>query len=219
MNHNKLTPKTFCTTQEAAKLLSVSLRTAQLWVESGLLEAWKTDGGHRRISRQSIESLLAKTSGNSALQAVVESQSEKRLEQKKQSDELTVLVVEDEPALRRLYEIKLRGWQLPIKVISADDGYEALILIGKNKPDLLITDLHMPGMDGFRMINTICSMSELSDVEIVVVSGLDAAEIARRGDIPKGIPILPKPIPFDRLRTIAGDLLLKRNETFIQEPS
>jgi excisionase family DNA binding protein len=219
MNHNKQTPKTFCTTQEAAKLLSVSLRTAQLWVESGLLEAWKTDGGHRRISRQSIESLLAKTSGNSALQAVVESQSEKRLEQKKQSDELTVLVVEDEPALRRLYEIKLRGWQLPIKVISADDGYEALILIGKNKPDLLITDLHMPGMDGFRMINTICSMSELSDVEIVVVSGLDAAEIARRGDIPKGIPILPKPIPFDRLRTIAGDLLLKRNETFIQEPS
>ena len=153
------------------------------------------------------------------MQAVDESQSGKSLEQKKQSDELTVLVVEDEPALRRLYEIKLRGWQLPITVISADDGYEALILIGKNKPDLLITDLHMPGMDGFRMINTICSMSELSDVEIVVVSGLDAAEIARRGDIPKGIPILPKPIPFDRLRTIAGDLLLKRNETFIQEPS
>ena len=219
MNHNKQTPKTFCTTQEAAKLLSVSLRTAQLWVESGLLEAWKTEGGHRRISRQSIESLLEQASGKRALQAVDESQSGKSLEQKKQSDELTVLVVEDEPALRRLYEIKLRGWQLPITVISADDGYEALILIGKNKPDLLITDLHMPGMDGFRMINTICSMSELSDVEIVVVSGLDAAEIARRGDIPKGIPILPKPIPFDRLRTIAGDLLLKRNETFIQEPS
>jgi excisionase family DNA binding protein len=219
MNHNKQTPKTFCTTQEAAKLLSVSLRTAQLWVESGLLEAWKTEGGHRRISRQSIESLLEKASGKRALQAVDESQSGKSLEQKKQSDELTVLVVEDEPALRRLYEIKLRGWQLPITVISADDGYEALILIGKNKPDLLITDLHMPGMDGFRMINTICSMSELSDVEIVVVSGLDAAEIARRRDIPKGIPILPKPIPFDRLRTIAGDLLLKRNETFIQEPS
>ena len=219
MNHNKQTPKTFCTTREAAKLLSVSLRTAQLWVESGLLEAWKTEGGHRRISRQSIENLLEKTSAKRALQAVAESQSGKSLEQKNQREELTVLVVEDEPALRRLYEIKLRGWQLPIKVISADDGYEALILIGKNKPDLLITDLHMPGMDGFRMINTICSMPELSDVEIVVVSGLDAAEIARRGDIPKGIPILPKPIPFDRLRTIAGDLLLKRNDIYIQEPS
>jgi excisionase family DNA binding protein len=219
MNHNKQTPKTFCTTREAAKLLSVSLRTAQLWVESGLLEAWKTEGGHRRISRQSIESLLEKTSAKRALQAVAESQSGKSLEQKKQSDELTVLVVEDEPALRRLYEIKLRGWQLPIKVISADDGYEALILIGKNKPDLLISDLHMPGMDGFRMINTICSMPELSDVEIVVVSGLDAAEIARRGDIPKGIPILPKPIPFDRLRAVAEDLLLKRKEIYIQEPS
>ncbi len=82
MNHNKQTPKTFCTTQEAAKLLSVSLRTAQLWVESGLLEAWKTEGGHRRISRQSIESLLEKASGKRALQAVDESQTGKSLEQK-----------------------------------------------------------------------------------------------------------------------------------------
>ena len=56
----KRIPMAFCTTREAAELLNVSLRTAQLWVEKGLLEAWKTSGGHRRISRQSIESLLAR---------------------------------------------------------------------------------------------------------------------------------------------------------------
>ena len=46
-----------CTTREAAELLGVSLRTIQLWVDNGVLEAWKTVGGHRRVSRQSIDAL------------------------------------------------------------------------------------------------------------------------------------------------------------------
>jgi excisionase family DNA binding protein len=217
MNHNTQTPKTFCTTQEAAKLLSVSLRTAQLWVESGLLEAWKTEGGHRRISRQSIDKLLAHSANNQALSQVQEAQAGNPTQQDNPNRELLMLVVEDYPALRRLYEVKVRGWNLPIKVITAADGYEALISIGNNKPDLLVTDLRLPGMNGFKMINAICSMPELSDVKIVVVSGLEVAEIASRGGIPNGIPVLPKPIPFDRLRTIAESLLLKNKEKLSQE--
>lgn len=48
-----------CTTQEVARSLGVSLRTIQLWVNEGLLEAWKTDGGHRRIPRDSVIRLIA----------------------------------------------------------------------------------------------------------------------------------------------------------------
>ena len=65
MARNERIQKTFCTTREAAQMLGVSLRTAQLWAESGLLEAWKTDGGHRRISRHSVERLLASPAANS----------------------------------------------------------------------------------------------------------------------------------------------------------
>ncbi|MGE5467624.1 MAG: EAL domain-containing protein [Ignavibacteria bacterium] len=43
-----------CSTREAAELLGVSLRTVQLWVDSGILKAWKTAGGHRRISLESV---------------------------------------------------------------------------------------------------------------------------------------------------------------------
>jgi excisionase family DNA binding protein len=46
--------KSFCTTREAATLLGVSVGTVQLWVENGLLQAWKTAGGHRRVMRDSI---------------------------------------------------------------------------------------------------------------------------------------------------------------------
>jgi excisionase family DNA binding protein len=192
VSNNKQAPKTFCTTREAAEILSVSLRTAQLWTESGLLEAWKTEGGHRRISRQSIERLLADPTVQE-LPVVEESPPQA----------LKILVVEDDPALRRLYEVNIRRWPMPLVFSTADDGYEALIRIGHDKPDLLIADLQMPGMDGFRMLYTLCSMSELSGMQIVVVSGLDPAVISAHGGVPEGIPVFPKPIPFGALLDIA----------------
>ena len=54
------TPEVYFSTREAAERLNVSLRTVQLWVEAGLLRAWKTEGGHRRILRSSLDELLAK---------------------------------------------------------------------------------------------------------------------------------------------------------------
>ncbi|WP_229507613.1 helix-turn-helix domain-containing protein [Massilia sp. Dwa41.01b] len=48
----------FCSTKDAARLLGVSHRTVQLWVENGALQAWKTAGGHRRITIASVNRLV-----------------------------------------------------------------------------------------------------------------------------------------------------------------
>lgn len=210
MNHNKQIPKIFCTTREAANLLAVSMRTAQLWVESGLLEAWKTEGGHRRISRQSVDRLLANPIAVNLMSPIDPFQNTNAAKLEPAQDNLNILVVEDDPTLRRLYEIKLKNWNMPINVKIAGDGYEAMILIGYIKPDLMILDLQLPGLDGFRMMNTIKSMSEFKTMDIVVVSGLDASEITSRGGIPNDISILPKPIPFDRLQAIAEQMMFER---------
>ena len=53
------------------------------------------------------------------------------------------------------------------------------------------------------MLRYLRAMPELADIAIVVVTGLAPEEIEARGRVPAGIPILPKPIPFDRLRDIA----------------
>jgi len=49
--------KLYCTTAEAARSLGVSIRTIQLWVDGGVLAAWKTVGGHRRITLDSLSRL------------------------------------------------------------------------------------------------------------------------------------------------------------------
>ncbi|MGD9786945.1 MAG: helix-turn-helix domain-containing protein [Sulfuricellaceae bacterium] len=49
----------FCSTTEAARILGVSIRTVQAWVDKGALTAWKTVGGHRRVLLESVNRLKA----------------------------------------------------------------------------------------------------------------------------------------------------------------
>ena len=197
------TPGAFLTTREAAQALGVSLRTAQLWVENGQLEAWKTEGGHRRITPDSVQRLLR---GN--LQAVAP---EKPEAQPPSPERIKVLIVEDDRILLKLYKIMFASWKMPVDVITAGNGIDGLIRIGKDSPDLMITDLDMPGMDGIQLIRNLVTSSLREGLEIVAVSGLDATEIAARGGLPPEIAAFSKPVPFAQLKSIVNSIVEHRS--------
>jgi excisionase family DNA binding protein len=198
--------KSFCTTKEAATMLGVSVGTVQLWSESGLLQAWKTVGGHRRVIRESVEKLLHKAPVQARREIEVETpvavavspQANRRFQ---------VLVVEDDVNLLRLYEARIGNWPMAPQVVVAHNAFAALLIMGRTCPDLLITDLRMPGIDGFVMLNALQKAPEASNTRIVVVTGMDKSEIEARGGLPQDIEILGKPIPFDRLQQIALDVI------------
>ena len=180
----------FCSTKEAARLLGVSHRTVQLWVENGSLQAWKTAGGHRRITMESINKRVgARQDAIGLPQAAVPSEPQLK----------KILMVDDDRTLLRLYELEMDGWELPVTVMKAYDGFEALIQIGEQRPDLLISDLSMPGMDGFRMIRTLRENPSYAGMAIIVISGLEKATMQAMG-LPGDIPVFPKPVPFAQLR-------------------
>jgi excisionase family DNA binding protein len=192
-------------TREAAERLGVALRTVQLWVESGILPAWKTAGGHRRISRAAVERLIGERSA--ALSGVA---SPRRLAPGLAAEaadtRLKVMVVEDEPELLRLFTLVIAGWGLPVEVTPAGDGFDALLRMGQHCPDLLITDLNMPGMDGFRMIAALLAAGEaFADLEIVVVTALSPADIERRGGLPAEVRVWHKPVPFGELEALVRE--------------
>ncbi len=197
----------FCTTREAAEMLGVSLKTAQLWTESGLLEAWRTEGGHRRIYRDSVQRLLVGTA--EAKQSLdLENQVEPV-----PSTSLSILVAEDDDILRKLYSMQLRTWSMAPKVSVVPTGFEALLEIGRHAPDLLITDLRMPEMDGFRMVRILRNVEELNPMRIVVVTGLDREEIAASGGLPDDVLVFPKPIPFVALEQLAARMAVDKLAT------
>ncbi|MBT8518766.1 response regulator [Polynucleobacter paneuropaeus] len=178
----------YVSTREAADLLGISLRTAQLWVESGVLLAWKTSGGHRRILRQSVDALLAeraRQSGTSVKKSAA-------------NDALKVVVVEDDQDLLRLIELSLSDLPSPTEVRSAKDGFAGLVLIGQFLPDLVIADLNMPGMDGFRMIQSLIG-SEFAPTKIIASTALSPADIELKGGLPDSVEILQKPYSLDLL--------------------
>lgn len=205
--------KSFCTTREAADLLGVSVGTVQLWVERGLLEAWKTEGGHRRVLRASIDQLLHKPAARLqefkapiAAEIGAVSQSLSIQPGQKAERRMRVMVVEDDPNLLLLYKTQISRWPMKPEWQGLGNGFAALMALGRSCPDLLILDLHLPEMDGFGMLRVLHNAPEVAHMRVVVVTGMDARGIEARGGLPAGIEILPKPIPFERLRVIASEI-------------
>lgn len=123
---------------------------------------------------------------------------------------MKILVVEDDSLLLKLYKTVIGNWNLPIDTITAGNGVDGLIRVGRDAPDLMITDLGMPDLDGFQMIHRLAATSYREGMDIVVVSGLDPADIEARGGLPRGIRIFSKPVPFDQLRAICAGMLERR---------
>lgn len=193
--HKTKQPEKFLSTREAAARLGMALSTVQAWVETGVLPAWKTAGGHRRIPEDAIESIRMRQQSVLTVAPA--------------PDLFKVLVVEDDPVQRELYRRQFAEWRLPVQLLTAKDGFEGLILIGRHAPDLIITDLAMPEMDGFKMIRRLKNQSAAIRGNIIIVTALTPAEIEAEGGLPAGIPVYPKPIPFAALRPVVAHMTRK----------
>src|SRR5881397_2716957 len=186
----------YCGTSYAAKLLGLSVATVQSLVEKGEIEAWKTLCGHRRIALQSINAYLAK---NSPQLSRVDTDPKHRLR---------VLLVEDDENTRELYRAQFEEWELPVDCTWMPSALEALMDIASMRPDLLITDLSMPGVDGIEMLKALKRNQQLADMQIIVISGLPAEAIAARGGLPLHAQLLQKPINFDWLHGYISALVV-----------
>lgn len=178
----------YCGTSYAASLLGLSVATVQSLVEKGEIEAWKTMGGHRRIALQSIQNYLKK---NNRQRSVITADPQNRLR---------VLLVEDDELARELYQIEFESWKLPIDCTWMSSAMEALMDIASMRPDLLITDLSMPGVDGIEMLRALKRNVQLADMQVIVISGLAPEAIQARGGIPLRAHLMQKPVNFDWLQ-------------------
>jgi PleD family two-component response regulator len=91
----------------------------------------------------------------------------------------TILVVDDSLATRELERSILET--AGFKVDTARDGLEALKICRERRPDLVLTDVEMPNMDGFRLSLAIRQDDRLSDLPVIIVSSRDSDEDRRKG--------------------------------------
>jgi DNA-binding response OmpR family regulator len=94
-------------------------------------------------------------------------------------EDAKVLIVEDDKFLIDLITVKLSKESL--KVFYAKNGEEALEVAKKEKPDLILLDIILPGMDGFEILERLKSDEETKDIDVYFMSNL-----GEKGDIEKG---------------------------------
>lgn len=89
-----------------------------------------------------------------------------------------VLVLEDDSFYANIYKTKLKKENIDAEV--AFNGDEALKIIAKRKPALILSDLIMPGMDGFETLKQLKSDPATKDIKVIVLSNLSQEEDMRR---------------------------------------
>ena len=180
---------TICTSKKAAEILKVTARTVQLWAESGILKSWKTPGGHRRYSTADVIALSEQI------------KNEDNIIQSPRAEKIVkLLIIEDDLDLLRLYQLTIEGWKMPVELELASDGYLGLIKLGEFKPDLMVLDLNLPHVDGFRIVESMQNSKFHNSTKLLVVSGLPVIDIKARLEDLEESSILTKPVPFNRIK-------------------
>ncbi len=121
----------FLSTAEAARMLGLSTTLVQTLVDQGELKGWKTRGGHRRISIESISEYQSASRGNMG--------SPTKMAVKPR----VTAVLESPPLMAQLMSAN-NSWTFPVEVNFFDSVTEALLELSSKRPDMLLVEMSMP---------------------------------------------------------------------------
>jgi excisionase family DNA binding protein len=179
---------------KASQFCSVSPKTIINWIDSGLIKAYKTPGGHRRINTKDLISFMEKQG--------------MPIPEKESGDgRIRILVVDDDPIIVESIVQALEEDEYDYDVISAADGFEAGIQVSHFKPDLILLDIMMPDIKGFDVCKKIKSSPETKGTKIIVLSAyLDEEKFKQMKDYGADA-CYSKPLPLPQLKEEVSRLL------------
>lgn len=182
VNHTSSVPDT-CSTTEAAQRLGMAVRSVQLMVDRGELQAWKTPGGHRRILRSSLDAWLAGRGSAAPATPPAATGGERPV---------TLLLIEDSVHFQNLISLIVKRELPGAELHVASDGIAGLAMAGRLEPDVLLIDILLPGIDGAALITSLRSHPQFARSRLIVVTALDEAQREPYRFALEGVPLVHK---------------------------
>jgi len=178
---------------KVAKRCNVSRTTVYRWIINGHLKAYSLPSGHFRVTPEDLEAFRASFGIPDV--DVISSQRELT------KDKLHVLIADDHPDMVLLLHKVVQRY-LPDAVIhEAVNGVDTCIIVGTVKPQILLLDIMMPGMDGFAVLQELLRRPELIDSKVLVVSAYEpfdrVEELGRLN--PQVVSCVRKPVSVENL--------------------
>ncbi|RZI62217.1 MAG: helix-turn-helix domain-containing protein [Rubrivivax sp.] len=173
-------------TREVAQRLGMAVRSVQLMVDRGELQAWRTPGGHRRILRASLDAWLTG----------------RGLAPTKPADlspgdgappRLKALLIEDSVHYQNLVMLLAQQEYPDLDLHTANDGIGGLVMYGQLQPEILLVDILLPGIDGAALVTSLRSQPQFASSELIFVTALDEQQRAPYAFALAGLPLVHKP--------------------------
>ncbi|WP_340245373.1 excisionase family DNA-binding protein [Roseobacter sp. HKCCA2468] len=171
------------TTVQVARALGVATGTVQKMVDIGVLEAWKTGGGHRRITRDSLEQYLKNHLGDKIQHHGAKSET---------TANKKILVIEDSHFYSEMLKTLAMN-SFPDGFVSVCyDAFSAIDELKRGVPDLILLDLGLPDMDGVALLTRIALIDREYISRLIVVTGNTSVTTSDLPEAYKNIPIIYK---------------------------
>jgi CheY-like chemotaxis protein len=145
-----------------AKMLHVDPGSVANWIDQNLLKAYRTPGGHRRVAAEDLVLFLREHN----MPVPPELGEHPR----------RVLVVDDEPPITKLIARAIKDALPEVEVIEANDGFRAGSLAATLKPQVVILDLRMPGIDGFEVCKLIKGQEATRHAHVLAITAYPSEE-------------------------------------------
>jgi excisionase family DNA binding protein len=169
------------TTHDISRLLQVDPSTVSKWIDRGILMAFRTPGGHRRVRSGDLRSFLI------AHQMPVP--------EELGSAVVKLLIVDDEKAVLDGLKRAFKPYANQVELTTTTSGVEALLLVSENKPHGMLIDLNMPDIDGLEVCRRIRARKNMESVRLITMTGNHSPEVVEQAKEAGAVACLSK--PFD----------------------
>lgn len=177
------------TSSEVGALLQVNPSSVKKWVDDGLLAAFRTPGGHRRIRVADLVQFL--DAHQMPIPPDLLANTKRR-----------VLIVDDDVVQLRALARGLSRLSDRIEIATTANGIDALVLVGSFHPHVVLLDIFMPGIDGVEVCRRLKKNPDTQAIDVIVVSSHATSAVKRKAIEAGALQCLDKPVDVEAVAAL-----------------
>jgi excisionase family DNA binding protein len=193
----------YLTSAEVAAACGVSPRTVTNWMREGAIASHRTVGGHGRVSAEELRRFLVERRMPVPASLTGEGAPEASRPVALAPRRRRALVIDDDEAFLEVVRELLTssGWDVEL----AQHGFLAGFLVGRNRPDVVLLDLRMPGLDGYEVLSLMRRDPEARSIPVLACTSLRGADAEARIRAAGFHALVRKPVDFRALLALLDE--------------
>ncbi|MBE4747435.1 response regulator [Corallococcus praedator] len=168
------------TTHDISRLLQVDPSTVSKWIDRGILMAFRTPGGHRRVRSTDLRTFLVTH--------------QMPVPEELGSSTVRLLIVDDERQTLDAIKRAFKPYANQVEIQTTTSGVEALLLVSEQKPHGMLMDINMPDIDGIEVCKRIRARKQMEGVRLITMTSNHTPDVVEQSKQAGAVACLAKPL-------------------------